>query len=172
MAFCVFVLTESGRNKLGRVAAILNLVLVMLGEYLPLPKTSHLDEGAETLIVRTCRLTGLTIVGLSLFIRARIQTKLHLLDNYSGDAFVYFLAVTGVMIALVHAVGVKICLDLGFHASRYRWESLTRLFGLIVLVISVIAFSAVIVVFTHQLTMKKYFQVQIKIKTTLSLDTE
>ena len=97
---------------------------------------------------------------MSLFIRARIQSKLHLLDNYSGDAFVYFLMVTGVIIAIVHAVGVKIYLDLGFYESRYRWESLTRLFGLLIVVISVIALAAVIVVFTHQITMKKYFQVR------------
>ncbi|OQV17255.1 Cyclin-G-associated kinase [Hypsibius exemplaris] len=131
MALLVINLSERGRNNFGRLGAVINLLLVLL---------------------------GLTIVGMTLFIRARIQAKLQLLENYNGAGFVYFLLVCGLMVTLTSAVGIKIFLDLGAYDTRFRWESQTRLYGLIVIVTALIIFCGTIVVFTHQATMKKYFE--------------
>jgi hypothetical protein len=105
---------------------------------------------------------GFAILAMGIFIHSRIQSKLQLLENYNGWGFVYFLLVCGSLVVIVHGISMKVFLDLGFYESRFRWENQTRLLGLINAVVTLVVFSCIIVVFNHQVTMRRYFETGLK----------
>lgn len=99
---------------------------------------------------------------MALHIRTRVQEKLQLLENYNGASFIYYLVTVGSVVVITHGIGIKIFSDLGFYESRFRWENHTQLYGLILFTVNVVVFVTIIIVFTHQMTMHKYFKTGLK----------
>lgn len=107
MAVLPYKLNEAGRGRCGIGLAATNSILTVF---------------------------GILMIIFGVYMKLEIEEKLMLIDSYDSGALPHMLISVGVLSLLIHGLGAKIWLDLGFYKTRHRFLGIMMIWMFVVFI--------------------------------------